>query len=145
MARVDYVYPELDPVARTLRVRIRFDNADRALRPNMFASVVILGEDTADLVYVPREAVIRGGSVDRVVVALGQGRFRAQAVKTGIESGDRVAILDCVSAGEQIVVSAQFLIDSEANIEAALTNLGDSSDESSEPEQRHHDDMELSQ
>jgi Cu(I)/Ag(I) efflux system membrane fusion protein len=135
---VDYVYPELDPVARTLRVRLRFDNADGVLRPNMFASVTILGESTADLVHVPREAVIRGGSVDRVVVALGQGRFRAQPVETGIESGDRVAILDGVAAGDPIVVSAQFLIDSEANIEAALSNLGDSTTESRDGDQHHH-------
>jgi Cu(I)/Ag(I) efflux system membrane fusion protein len=141
---VDYVYPELDPVARTLRVRLRFDNADGVFRPNMFASVTILGESTADLVHVPREAVIRGGSVDRVVVALGQGRFRAQPVKIGIESGDRVAILDGVAAGDTIVVSAQFLIDSEANIEAALSKLGDSTTESRDGDHQHHHHMEPS-
>ena len=142
---VDYVYPELDPVARTLRVRLRFDNADRVLRPNMFASVTIQGDTTADVVHVPREAVIRGGDVDRVVVALGEGRFRAQPVRTGIESGDRVVILDGVSADDPIVVSAQFLIDSEANIEAALSKLGNSSAESPESDHQHHDHVESSQ
>lgn len=121
--QVDYVYPELDPGTRTLRVRLRFDNAARTLRPNMFARVTIDGESTGDVVHVPREALIRGGSVDRVVVALGGGRFHARPVTVGIESGDRVAIEDGLAAGESVVTSGQFLIDSEANIEAALKRM----------------------
>jgi Cu(I)/Ag(I) efflux system membrane fusion protein len=121
--QVDYVYPELDPETRTLTVRLRFDNAARALRPNMFARVAIDGESTGDVVHVPREALIRGGSVDRVVVALGEGRFRAQPVTVGVESGDRVAIEDGLAAGDIVVTSGQFLIDSEANIEAALKRM----------------------
>lgn len=120
---VDFVYPELDPTTRTLKVRLRFDNESRALRPNMFARVTIHGESTAAVVHVPREALIRGGAIDRVVVALGGGRFRSQQVDVGIESGDRVAIRAGLNAGERIVVSGQFLIDSESNIEAALSRL----------------------
>ena len=63
------MYPELDPVTRTLKVRIRFANEGQALRPNMFARVTLLGSDTESVVHVPREALIRGGSVDRVVLA----------------------------------------------------------------------------
>jgi Cu(I)/Ag(I) efflux system membrane fusion protein len=77
---VDYVYPELDPKTRTLTVRIRFDNEDEMLRPNMFARVTIHAEATGQVVHVPREAVIRGGNIDRVVIALGEGRFRARPV-----------------------------------------------------------------
>jgi Cu(I)/Ag(I) efflux system membrane fusion protein len=102
---VDYVYP--------------------ALRPNMFARVTIRGESTGEVVHVPREALIRGGSVDRLVVALGEGRFRAQPVDVGIESGDRVEIRRGVSAGDLIVTSGQFLIDSESNIEQALSKMDD--------------------
>ena len=120
---VDYVYPELDPKTRTLKVRLRFDNADAVLRPNMFARVTIHGESTGEVVHVPREALIRGGTVDRVVIALGDGRFRSQPVRVGTESGDRVAILDGLSAGDPIIVSGQFLIDSESNIESALSNM----------------------
>ena len=120
---VDYVYPELDPKTRTLKVRLRFDNAGEELRPNMFSRVVIEAEGFGRVVHVPREAVIRGGSVDRVVVALGDGRFRAQPVRLGIESGDRIAIRSGLEAGETIVVSGQFLIDSESNIEAALQRM----------------------
>jgi Cu(I)/Ag(I) efflux system membrane fusion protein len=67
--------------------------------------------------------LIRGGAVDRVVVALGDGRFRAQPVDVGIESGDRVEIRSGIAEGESIVTSGQFLIDSESNIESALMRM----------------------
>jgi len=120
---VDYVYPELDPKTRTLTIRLRFDNAAEELRPNMFARVTVFGDETAAVVHVPRAALIRGGSVDRVVLALGDGRFRAQPVTTGIEAGDRVEIRAGVAAGEKVVTSGQFLIDSESNIDSALMRL----------------------
>ena len=141
---VDYIYPELDPKTRTLKVRLRFDNAAERLRPNMFARVTIEGDSVGEVVHVPREALIRGGSVDRVVVALGDGRFRAQPVQVGIESGDRVAIRKGVSADELVVVSGQFLIDSESNIDSALRRLegaaAESTDESHESHESHGDD-----
>jgi len=123
---VDYVYPELDAKTRTLRVRIRFENEGEVLRPNMFARVTLFGTETDPVVHVPREALIRGGSVNRVVLSLGEGRFRAQPVEIGIESGDRVAIINGLSAGDHVVSSGQFLIDSEANIESALSRMEDS-------------------
>lgn len=125
---VDYVYPELDPRTRTLTIRLRFDNATEVLRPNMFARVTVFGTETEPVVHVAREALIRGGSVDRVVLALGSGRFRAQAVATGIEAGDRVEIRSGVSAGDTVVTSGQFLIDSESNIDAALTRMDGDAD-----------------
>jgi len=120
---VDYVYPELNPVTRTLKVRIRFENDDATLRPNMFSRVTIQGDGFGEVVHVPRQAVIRGGSVDRVVIAMGNGRFRVQPVNIGIESGDRIAIRSGLNEGDDVVVSAQFLIDSESNIAAALSRL----------------------
>lgn len=120
---VDYVYPELDPDTRTLGVRLRFDNEDEVLRPNMFARVTLYGTETGPVVHVPREALIRGGSTDRVVLALGEGRFRSQQVETGIESGNRVEIRAGLSAGDRVVTSGQFLIDSESNIDTGLSRL----------------------
>ena len=76
---VDYVYPELDSRTRTLKVRIGFDNAGRALRPNMFARVTLFSDDTGPVVHIPREALIRGGDGDRVVRDLGDGRFQGAA------------------------------------------------------------------
>ena len=120
---VDYIHPELEQQTRTLRVRLRFDNAEGLLRPNMFARVVIEGTPVRNVVHVPRESVIRGESVDRVVIDLGDGRFKSQPVRLGLESGDRIAIRRGLSGGERIVTSAQFLIDSESNIESALSRM----------------------
>ena len=141
---VDYVYPELDPVTRTLRVRLRFDNPRRVFRPHMYASVTIAGLPTDSLVHVPRRALIRGGNGDRMVLALGEGRFRPVPVEAGIESGDRIAILRGVEAGDAVVVSAQFLIDSEASTASALSRFeseataGAASSDESQNGHRHH-------
>ena len=123
--QVDYVYPELDPQTRALKVRVRLDNEAVALRPNMFARVTIRGEAAEAAVHIPRQALIRGASTDRVVLDLGNGRFRAQPVTVGIESGERVAIRDGLSPGDRVVTSAQFLIDSESNIDSALRRMED--------------------
>lgn len=119
---VEFVYPALDPVTRTLRARLRFDNPGFALRPNMFARVTIEGP-AHDTHSVPRSALIRGERLNRVVLDLGDGRFRAQAVTPGFESGDRVAIIKGLEAGQSVVTSAQFLIDSESNLDSALAKL----------------------
>ena len=123
---VDYVNPELDPKTRTLKVRLRFDNEGARLLPNMFARVIIEGRAIPNIVHVPREAVVRGGSSNRVVVDMGDGMFESRKVLVGIESGERVAIRSGVSEGERVVVSAQFLIDSESNIDSALERLENS-------------------
>ena len=122
--RVDYIYPELDPATRTLRVRIRLENVDRKLRPNMFGRVRIEGRGTGPIVHVPRHAVIRSGHDSRVVVDLGAGRFAARPVRLGIESGDRIAVRSGLEPGERVVVSGQFLIDSESSVGSALARMG---------------------
>ena len=120
---VDHVYPELEASTRSLKVRLRLNNEDGVLRPNMFANVTIEGRSTGPIVHVPREAVIRGGRINRVVVDIGEGRFQVKPVRIGVESGDRVAIRSGLEEGERVVVSGQFLIDSEADIESALSRL----------------------
>ncbi len=127
---VDYIYPELDPATRTLRVRLRLENDDRRLRPNMFGRVRIDGRGTGPIVHVPRPAVIRSGHDSRVVVDLGGGRFAARRVRLGIESGDRIAVRSGLDAGERVVVSGQFLIDSESNVGSALARMGGEDDAS---------------
>lgn len=122
-AVVDYVYPELDPATRTLRVRLRLDNVDTLLRPNMFGRLRIEGRETGPIVHVPREAAIRSGDGARVVVDLGDGRFESREVWLGIESGDRIAVRSGLDAGESVVVSGQFLIDSESNVGSALARM----------------------
>jgi Cu(I)/Ag(I) efflux system membrane fusion protein len=112
---VDYIYPSLDATTRTLRVRLRFDNADGKLRPNMYARILIHSTDDSDTLTIPREALIRTGDQDRVVLAMGNGRFKSVEVRAGRHSGGRVEILQGLSEGEEIVSSAQFLLDSESS------------------------------
>lgn len=112
---VDYVYPSLDAKTRTLRVRLAFDNKDSALRPNMFVQVVLHATDDVETLIVPREAVIRAGQQDRVVLALGDGRFKSVAVNTGRMDESLIEILGGVNEGEYVVTSAQFLLDSESS------------------------------
>jgi len=123
--RVDYVYPELDMDTRTVRARIVLDGAGSGLRPNMLANVALVGEAGAPAVMIPRNALIRSGGEERVVVALGEGRFVPRRVVAGAESGDRVVIREGLAEGERVVVAGQFLIDSEANLRGGLGRFGE--------------------
>ena len=121
--RVDYLYPTLDASTRTLRVRLRFDNPDEFLKPNMFAKVSIGTGKGEPRLVVPSEAVIRTGSQDRLVLALGDGNFKSVAVTLGPQFGDKVAIQEGVEAGDSIVSSAQFLLDSESAIDSDFQRM----------------------
>ena len=120
---VEYIYPSLDPKTRTLKVRLRFANPDEALKPNMYANVKIYGGPINNVIVIPLEALIRTGREERVIIDLGEGRFEARKVRAGIESGDWVEILAGVEQGESLVVSGQFLIDSEASLRASLMRM----------------------
>lgn len=113
--KVDYIYPTLDAQNRTLRVRLRFNNASRQLKPNMFAQVSIHSQASEKQLLVPKEAVIRTGNQNRVVVALGEGRFKSVAVQLGRSDSIHTAILSGIEADDDVVTSAQFLIDSESS------------------------------
>jgi len=121
--QVDYVYPVLDPVTRTLRVRLRFDNPDERLKPNMYARVSIYGRLKPSALSIPREALIPAPGRDRVVVAVGDGAFHVHEVLTGLESGEYVEILAGIEEGDEVVTSAQFLIDSEASLAGSIERL----------------------
>ncbi|KTF15272.1 efflux RND transporter periplasmic adaptor subunit [Pseudoalteromonas sp. H105] len=113
--KVDYIYPTLDAKNRTLRVRLRFNNQDHQLKPNMFAQVSIQVKAAQEQLIVPKEAVIRTGSQDRVVVALGEGRFKSVAVALGRSDNNDTVILSGLKEGDKVVTSAQFLLDSESS------------------------------
>ncbi|MGB5438063.1 MAG: efflux RND transporter periplasmic adaptor subunit [Gammaproteobacteria bacterium] len=121
---VEYIYPSLDPKTRTLKARLRFANPDEALKPNMYANVKIYGGAKNDVIVIPLEALIRTGRAERVIIGRGAGRFEARQVRAGIESGDWVEILSGVEPGDRVVVSGQFLIDSEASLKASMTRMG---------------------
>ena len=112
---VDYVYPTLDPVTRTARVRMRFANPDHVLKPNMFAQVEIHADAQQRRLMIPREALIRTGQQDRVVLALGEGRFKSIAVRVGRMDSQYVEVIDGLEEGDAVVTSAQFLLDSESS------------------------------
>ena len=113
--RVDFVYPTLDAKTRTIKVRSRFSNESAQFKPNMFAQVSIKTSSDEQVLLIPKEALIRTGKQDRVVLALGQGSFKSIAVTTGRFDDQYVEIIQGLSEGENIVSSAQFLLDSESS------------------------------
>ncbi|HSH26887.1 MAG TPA: efflux RND transporter periplasmic adaptor subunit [Wenzhouxiangella sp.] len=120
---VDYVYPTMRAETRTGRVRLAFDNPDLALKPNMYASVEIAASPHRHALAVPTQSIIRTGDGKRVMLALGDGRFRPARVETGLEVDGMTEIVAGLDEGEQIVVSGQFLIDSEASVDASLLRM----------------------
>jgi Cu(I)/Ag(I) efflux system membrane fusion protein len=119
---VEYIYPDIDPKTRTLRVRLRFANAGIELKPNMYAQATLFTQPREAL-SVPRDAIIRSEAGERVIMSKGNGRFQPVTVRTGIESGERTEILEGLTDGDAVVVSAQFLIDSEASLKATLRRI----------------------
>lgn len=120
---VDYVYPVLNDQTRTLRARVVFDNQDRRLKPNMFAQLSIEGNARAGVLAIPKEAVIRNSGIERVVKSLGDGKFRSVRIQTGIESNELIEVIRGLDAGDEVVISSQFLIDSESSISAELSRI----------------------
>ena len=124
-AKVDcfYVYPTVDVASRTVNVRMVVDNKDGTLRPGNFATVElpVLG---GEVLTVPDHAVIDTGFRRIVYVASGEGRFRPVEVEVGRRVGDRAEIRKGLAEGDQVVVSAQFLVDSESRLRAAGSRPG---------------------
>ena len=121
--KVEYIYPSLDPKTRTLKVRLKFENPSEELKPNMYAHVSIYGGAKQAVLNIPRAALIRTGQQQRVIMALGDGRFAPRKVKAGMETGDWVEIVEGLEEGETVVTSGQFLIDSEASLKASLMRM----------------------
>ena len=118
---VEFIYPALSAETRTARVRIVMPNTDRALRAAMYASVEIaVPVGTGSVMTVPESAVIDSGKRQFVLIAKGEGRFEPRPVRTGTHGDDWIEILDGIKPGEQVVTGANFLIDAESNIRAAL-------------------------
>lgn len=115
IGKVDYIYPTLNEQNRTLRLRLRFANPQQLLKPNMFAQVVIHSDNREERLVVPNEALIRMGTQDRVVLALGEGRFKSIAVESGQNDDNFTVILNGLAEAEDVVTSAQFLLDSESS------------------------------
>lgn len=126
---IDYIYPFLNPQSRTVTVRMSLDNKDNAFKPDMFAHLKIYTGAKDNLLVVPSEAVIRSGQSNRVMVAIGEGRFEAKTVRIGIESGDFIEIISGLKEGDDVVVSGQFLLDSEASLKSSITRMSEKDDQ----------------
>ncbi|RUM95738.1 efflux RND transporter periplasmic adaptor subunit [Pseudaminobacter arsenicus] len=119
--KVSLIYPEIQGQTRTARVRIEMPNPDGRLLANMYAEVEILTGGAAPVVTVPESAVIDTGDRQVVIVDKGEGRFEPRDVQIGMRGEEMTEILTGVSEGERVVVSANFLIDAESNLKAALS------------------------
>ena len=118
--RVNYIYPELDLTTRSLKIRLSVPNFSDELKPNMLARVTIHAQPKSDVIKIPREALIMTGEREVVIVSLGDGRFQAVNVVSGLHSQGEVQIISGLKEDDLVVVSGQFLIDSEANIQASF-------------------------
>ncbi len=123
--KVDFIYPTLNEMTRTGQVRIVLRNADGALKPSMYAHVQITVGKAARMLTVPTSAVIDSGTQQTVLVRLDEGRFAPRIVTLGQRSDDYVEITDGLTEGEQVVTRANFLLDSESNLQAAFSGMGD--------------------
>lgn len=121
--RIAFVNPTVDSDTRTLKVRFEFANPELALKPGMFANVD-LSVESAEGVVIPDSALLDTGERRIVFVARGNGVFEPREVQAGVRSGGRVQIVSGVATGEQVVIRANFLLDSESRLRSAVTGVG---------------------
>ena len=122
--RVAFVYPTVTAQTRTAKVRVEVPNPDLLLKVDMYATVEIAAPlDAAPILAIPDSAVLDTGTKQTVLVDRGEGRFEPRAVKLGPKADGYVVVLDGVAEGEKVVVGANFLIDAESNLRAALQNF----------------------
>jgi Cu(I)/Ag(I) efflux system membrane fusion protein len=134
--RVAYIYPYAEAKTRTIKVRLVFANPEQLLKPEMFAEVTIDGSQQLDAVVIPAEAVVRSGTRDQVFVVRAPGKFEPRLVTLGLASNGKVAVLDGIKAGEEVVTSAQFLIDSESKLREATAKMLQATKAEKSPAQR---------
>jgi Cu(I)/Ag(I) efflux system membrane fusion protein len=136
--RVQAILPEVNPATRTIKARMELANPGARLTPGMFVTMQFTDLHADKALMVPTDAVIRTGQRSLVMLAEDNGRFRPVEVEPGMESGGQTEIKRGLKAGQQVVVSSQFLIDSEASLRGLETRLGEApkpNQASSEPRQ----------
>ena len=135
---VSYIYPYSEAKTRTTKVRLVFDNPDLQLRPDMFSEVKILSDTRKNSIVVPSEAIVRSGGNPQIFVVREPGKFEPRVVTLGVESDGRIEVVDGVSEGEEVVTSAQFLVDSESKLREATAKMMETLKAAgSEPEADH--------
>jgi membrane fusion protein, copper/silver efflux system len=119
------IYPQVNRETRTVRVRVELENPDAALLPDMYVDAEIDTGSPQAVLSVPESAVLDTGSRQAAFVEKGQGRFEPRDIKLGHRGGGYVEIREGIAEGEPVVVSANFLIDAESNLKAALRGFSD--------------------
>ena len=122
--RISYIYPTLNADTRTVRVRVVLSNPGLALKPGMYATIRIAGRQRANVLTVPRSAVLSTGERSIVFVREVEGQLTPREVSLGTTTDDRVEVLRGLRAGETVVASATFLVDAESNLDKALGGMG---------------------
>jgi Cu(I)/Ag(I) efflux system membrane fusion protein len=121
--KLTYIYPYAESKTRTIKARLEFQNPELLLKPNMFADITIDASPRGDTIVVPSEAIIRSGLREQVFVVRDIGKFEPREVEIGLSSGAVTEILSGIAEGEEVVVSAQFLIDSESKLREAAAKM----------------------
>ena len=116
---VAYIYPYLDPQSRTLRARFEFKNTDLQLKPEMYVNV-LMKVVVSDSIVIPDSAIMNTGLRQVVFVGIGEDRFEPREVKVGYRSGGMAQVISGIGQGEKVVVRANFLLDSESRLRAAI-------------------------
>ncbi|ARD20555.1 efflux RND transporter periplasmic adaptor subunit [Shewanella japonica] len=135
---IDYIYPELDPVSKAMRVRIKLDNPGKQLKPGTLVDVKLFGGPKRNVLSIPTEALILTGRENRVVVQRDNNSFASVPVKVGMITQGKAEIIDGLDEGEKVIVSGQFLLDSEASIQGSLQRLsGSNADNTTDTSDAH--------
>jgi Cu(I)/Ag(I) efflux system membrane fusion protein len=138
--RISAILPEVNATTRTIKARVELANPDGRLVPGMFTTVSFTPASRKNVLTVPSEAIIQTGKRSVVIVAQGDGRFLPTDVETGLDSGGRTEIRTGLALGQKVVVSGQFLVDSEASLRGTSTRMTESDTQSAEqaPSQTLH-------
>jgi len=120
---IDYIYPELNPTTRTLKIRTVLSNPNRQLLPNMYAHIVMKSKKKPNVLIIPKEAILRSSMKNRVIVEIKPGQFKPRDVQIGLENETVAEVVSGLEKGETVVTSAQFLIDSEASLKASFARM----------------------
>lgn len=131
--QLDTIYPIFDEKSRTLQLKIPVNNQDNNLKPNMYTNVVLTAKPALETLLIPNEAVISTGRNNRVVIALGDGKFKSVEVEIGRNNMLKTQILSGLELGDNVVTSAQFLLDSESNITSDLKRYSNNTNNEDTP------------
>lgn len=123
LGSIDYIHPQIDAKSRTAKIRVIIKNPDKSLLANMYVRILINTSSPDKTLAVAQEAVIRTGSMERVVLVTAEGNYKSVKVRTGRRASKKVEILEGLEEGDKVVISAQFLIDSESSISSDFMRM----------------------